>query len=145
MFNRPAQTSRTLHAIKSARPKQLFVIADGSRSNIPGEFEKVNDCSDFLKLVDWECEVVKIFSEVNLGCLRRVVTGLDIVFKNVDKAIIIEDDCMPTLNFFKFTEWGLKEFQNDPLIGMIAGSNLVSHKYRIDSRNGFSTLMNPWG
>ncbi len=145
IFNRPIETRKTINSIKKVEPKQIFVIADGPRQNNPDEMDKVQECRDLLDLVDWECNVIKIFSDVNLGCMRRIVTGLNIVFENVDKAIIIEDDCTPSIDFFKFTEWGLNEFQNDPSIGMISGSNLISHKYKITTRNGFSSLINIWG
>jgi hypothetical protein len=145
IFNRPNVASKTFEEIRKASPEKLLVISDGPRNNIPSEREKVNECRDLVNTIDWECEVIKIYSDVNLGCMRRIVTGLDTVFNIVDKAIILEDDCMPSLNFFRFMEWGLKEFQNDPKIGMISGSNLIAHEYNIEGRNGFSSLINIWG
>lgn len=145
IFNRPLETIMIINAIKKVEPKQIFVIGDGPRQNNPAEIVKVQECRDIINMVDWDCKVTKIFSDVNLGCMKRIVTGLNIVFENVDKAIILEDDCIPTIDFFKFTEWGLNEFQNDPSIGMISGSNLIAHKYKINTRNGFSSLINIWG
>jgi len=145
IFNRHKEAEKTLNAIKKVTPKQLFVIADGPRPGIPNEIGTVRECREILKLIDWNCEVIKIFSDENLGCMRRIVTGLDIVFKMVDRAIILEDDCVPTINFFRFTEWGLKEFEQESSIGMISGSNLISNKYKTSYRNGFSSLINIWG
>jgi hypothetical protein len=145
IFNRQVETKETLGAIKKVKPKQLFVVADGPRPRVNSDVKNVNECRELLKLIDWECDVVKIFSEENLGCMQRIITGLDIVFKSVDRAIILEDDCVPSINFFRFTEWGLGAFQNEAQIGMISGSNLISNKYKTELRNGFSSLINIWG
>lgn len=145
IFNRPDETLKTLLAIQKVRPKKLFVVADGPRSWMPFEDEKVQKCRAILDIIDWDCEIVRIFSDVNLGCMRRIVTGLDTIFRIIESAIILEDDCVPNIDFFRFTEWGLKEYQNDLSIGMISGSNLISHKHSIGTRNGFSTLINIWG
>ena len=45
--------------------------------------------------VDWECQVMTHFAAANMGCRRRVSSGLDWVFDTVEQAIILEDDCLP--------------------------------------------------
>ncbi|WP_197985727.1 hypothetical protein [Leptolyngbya sp. Cla-17] len=37
IFKRPDTTQKVFEAIRQAQPTQLFVIADGSRSDRPGE------------------------------------------------------------------------------------------------------------
>ena len=145
IFNRPEETMRTFTEIRKVKPRQLFIISDGPRKNVAGEFEKVEECRNILNTIDWDCYITRIYSDINLGCMRRIVSGLNEVFRIVDKAIILEDDCVPTLDFFRFMEWGLVEFENDLSIGMISGSNLISNKYKINSRNGYSSLINIWG
>ena len=54
--------------------------------------------------IDWECKLRKIYANSNLGLAKRVQTGLDTVFKEVEKAIILEDDTLPDLSFFRFCE-----------------------------------------
>jgi len=144
-FNRPVETEKTILAIRKVKPKKVYFISDGARANIQNEKNLVKECRDLISLIDWDCDLVKIFSNENLGCMRRIVTGLSEVFNLEEKAIIIEDDCLPTIEFFKFTEWGLKNFENDLDIGMISGSNLICHKDQIELRNGFSNYINIWG
>lgn len=144
-FNRPEETKQVFAAIKEVKPKKLFFISDGPRSHIPNETKLVEDCRNLISLIDWECEIVKVFSDVNLGCMRRIVTGLSEVFSQEEKAIILEDDCLPIVDFFKFMEWGLNKFENDLDIGMISGSNLICHNYAIKYKNGFSDYINIWG
>lgn len=144
-FNRPEETWKTFLAIKEVKPKKLFFISDGPRTHIPDEIKLVDECRGYVNLIDWDCKIVTIYSDTNLGCMRRIVTGLSEVFSLEEKAIILEDDCLPSIAFFKFMEWGLNSFENDIDVGMISGSNLICHKYNIDFNNGFSNYINIWG
>jgi hypothetical protein len=144
-YNRPDVTFETFQAIRAVRPKTLFLISDGPKNNIIGDVDKVLKCLEIINLVDWDCTVIKSISDFNLGCLRRVVTGLDFVFSLVDEAIILEDDCVPSINFFKFLEYGLVHFKDNKRVGMISGSNLIANQYSLDALNGFSIYINIWG
>ena len=55
-----------------------------------------------VEAVDWPCEVSTNYSDVNLGCGERVSSGLDWVFDSVERAIVLEDDCLPHPSFFPF-------------------------------------------
>ena len=145
IFNRPEEAKQTFLAIKKVAPTKLIFISDGARFGVANEQTLVEDCRELSNQVDWDCEVIRIFSNENLGCMRRIVSGLSEVFSFEARAIIIEDDCMPTIDFFKFTEWGLNYYEKDLKVGMISGSNLICHKYQIDFRNGFSNYINIWG
>ena len=102
IFNRPDLTQIVFEAIAKAKPKKLFVVADGPR--FPEEAEKCEQARAVIDRIDWECEVFKNFSDKNLGCGRRISSGIDWVFSSVDEAIILEDDCLPVESFFSFCE-----------------------------------------
>lgn len=80
-----------------------------------------------------------------MGCGIRISSGLDWVFLRVDRAVILEDDCVPDLSFFAFCEELLAKYEMDDRIATISGSNF----YEKDVRNGdsyfFSRRMIPWG
>lgn len=146
IFNRYNETRQLLLAISRVKPSTIFVISDGPRKNINEDFEKVEICRKLVDdIINWDCNVIKIYSPVNLGCYKRVVTGLNEVFSLVDNSIILEDDCIPSLDFFRFCEWGLDFFRSNHQIGLISGSNLVSDIITENSRNGFSKYINIWG
>jgi hypothetical protein len=145
IFNRPQETKIIIDAIKVVSPKKIFVISDGPRDNNFSDRINVEKTRKLTELIDWECDLVKIYREENLGCMINIVKGLNEVFKLTDKAIILEDDCKPNVNFFKFMEWGLENYENNENIGMISGSNLIADKYNIEYRNGFSIFISIWG
>lgn len=122
VFNRPVLTKRVFARIRDARPPQLFVVADGPRLDRPGEAEK---CAEVRRVieegVDWPCELIRDYSDVNLGCGKRVASGITNAFKRVEEAIILEDDCLPEPTFFPFCEELLARYRNEEKVAQIAG------------------------
>ena len=98
IFNRPDLTQRVFEVIAQVRPKQLFVVADGPRFS--EETEKCAQARAVIERVDWDCNVLKNYSEKNLGCGRRISSGIDWVFSHVEEAIFLEDDTLPAESFF---------------------------------------------
>jgi hypothetical protein len=123
IFNRPDKTRRVLQAIAEARPRRLLVIADGPREGHPADVEKCAAARALIEQVDWDCEVVKNYSDVNLGCGRRPATGISWVFDHAEEAIILEDDCLPHPTFFRFCDKLLERYRDDERIMMVAGRN----------------------
>ena len=121
IFNRPDVTRRVFEAIAAARPKRLLVVADGPRND--EEAKRCNETRAIIESVNWDCEVQTNYADVNLGCKRRVSSGLDWVFENCEEAIIVEDDCLPHESFFPFCEELLARYRDDERVGMICGSN----------------------
>ena len=99
LFRRPEQTGRVFERIE-ARPNRLFLIADGPRPIRRGRGARLRAGARRGRAVDWPCEVVRDFADENLGLKRRIPSGLDRVFSEVDEAIILEDDCLPHPSFF---------------------------------------------
>lgn len=145
IFNRPDTTERVFAEIAKAKPSKLLVVADGPRTNRPGETEKCAATRAIIDRVDWDCEVLTLFSEVNLGCKRRVSSGIDWVFEQVEEAIILEDDCLPDPTFFRFCEEMLERYRHDQRIGLISGDNFQFGHRRSDDSYYFSKYVHIWG
>jgi hypothetical protein len=145
VFNRPQLTERVFAAIAAARPPRLLVVADGPRADHPEDPDLVARTRAVIDGVDWPCEVRRCYSDVNLGCRIRVSSGLDWVFSQVDRAIIIEDDCLPDQTFFPFAEALLERYEHDERVHMIAGTNaLAPERFSPDSYY-FSRCYTVWG
>ena len=126
----------------------LLVIADGPRAGRMGEAQKCAEVRAVIETgVDWPCEVRKNYAAANLGCGRRVTSGLDWVFEQVGEAIILEDDCLPDATFFPYCEELLERYRDDERVSLIAGCNFQPEGVR---RGGgetyyFSRYMHCWG
>jgi hypothetical protein len=145
IFKRPDTTERVFDAIRKVKPPKLFLIADGPRVDRPGEAEKCAATRAILERVDWDCEVLKNYSEINLGCGKRVTSGLDWVFDRVEEAIILEDDCLPHLTFFRFCEELLEFYRDDNRIVAISGQNVQFGQRRTEYSYYFSRYNHCWG
>ncbi len=143
IFNRPDTTRRVFDEIKKAKPKQLFVVADGPRNE--EEREKCDAARAVIEQVDWDCEVKKNYSDKNLGCKVRVSSGIDWFFENVEQGIILEDDCLPSQSFFRFCEELLEKYKNDERIMHITGDNFQFGKKRGKAHYFFSIYNHCWG
>lgn len=122
-FNRPDVFKEVFEAVRKSRPSQLFLIQDGPRTSKETDALKVKECRDIASNIDWECEVFQDFSEVNLGCGRRIFTGLTNAFKKVDRLVIIEDDIVISDSFLPFCKVLLEKYKDDERINSISGMN----------------------
>lgn len=145
IFNRPDTTERVFAEIARAKPPMLLVVADGPRVGRPGEAERCEESRAIIDRINWDCDVLTNFSEVNLGCKKRVASGLDWVFEQVPEAIILEDDCLPHPLFFRFCAELLERYRNDDRIAMISGDNFQFGRKRGDSSYYFSRYNHIWG
>ncbi|MEZ5275161.1 MAG: hypothetical protein R3F07_02125 [Opitutaceae bacterium] len=124
VFNRPDYTRRVLEVLRMVRPADVFLVADGPRADQPDDAARCLEVRNLLEEgIDWPCRVQRKFADTNLGCGERIASGLAWVFGQVDRAIILEDDCLPETSFFPFCQELLERFSGDQRIGMIAGTN----------------------
>lgn len=123
IFNRREAAARVFAAIRAARPAKVFVIADGPRPGVASDAENCRATRAILDKVDWPCQVCRLFAQTNLGLRRNVSEGLDWLFQQTERAIVLEDDCLPDPSFFPFCEELLERYAEDPGVGMIGGTN----------------------
>lgn len=145
IFNRPDTTRKVFDAIRKAEPRELFLIADGPRANVPGEFDKCEMTKKIVENIDWDCKVYRDYSDVNLGCGKRISTGISWVFSKVDEAIFLEDDCLPHPSFFRFCSEMLDYYKHDERIMFISGDNFQFNRRQSQSSYYFSSFSHVWG
>jgi hypothetical protein len=145
IFNRPANTATVFDVIRQVKPSKLFVIADSARPDRVGEAEKCAAARAVIETIDWDCEVFKDYSDHNLGCAKRISSGLHWVFEQVDEAIILEDDCVPHPTFFRFCAELLERYRHDPRIAVISGQNMQFGQKRTEYSYYFSRYNHCWG
>jgi hypothetical protein len=134
IFNRTDTTRQVFEKIRAARPKKLLVIADGPRADRPGEAEQCAATRAIIDEVDWDCEVHRNFAETNMTIRLRISSGMTWAFELVDKAIILEHDCLPSPSFFEYCAELLDRYESDERIMMISGQNhLFGHAETADS------------
>ena len=64
------------------------------------DIKLVKKTRNLIDKINKNKKVIKIYSDKNLGLRQRIITGLNKVFEKEKQAIILEDDCIPTKEFF---------------------------------------------
>lgn len=142
-YHRPALLARVFEAVAAARPSRLFLIADGPRD----EADRA-DCLAARQVVEqlsWPCQVQRFYAETNLGVKRRVSSGLEWVFDQVEEAIILEDDCLPGPSFFSYCQELLDRYRRDDRVFAIGGGNYQFGRKRSQHSYHFSGYCSIWG
>lgn len=121
VFNRPDVTRRTLERIREAAPSELLLIADGPRAGNDDDVAKCAAVRRELEAIDWPCRVRRRYSDQNLGLVGNIEGGLDWAFEQVTEAIILEDDCLPNRDFFRFCSELLDRYREADEVWQIAG------------------------
>ncbi|SDY32118.1 hypothetical protein SAMN05421644_1496 [Allochromatium warmingii] len=145
VFNRPDTTAQVFEAIRQARPPRLYVAADGARAGRDGEAERVAKVRDIATAVDWSCDVKTLFREQNLGCKLAVSSAITWFFEQEEQGIILEDDCLPHPDFFRFCDVLLERYAEDERVSVITGDNFQRGRRRGDASYYFSKYNHVWG
>ncbi len=144
MFNRPTTTAEVFAKIREYAPEQLFVVADGPRAHKQKEEVLCQQTREVIQ-IDWDCQLTTIYSDQNLGCKQRVYTGLNEVFSSVEEAIILEDDCVPHIDFFHYCETMLDYYKDESQIVCISGFNATPEDPGMQESYSFTIIPESWG
>ncbi|WP_017731984.1 hypothetical protein [Nafulsella turpanensis] len=145
VFNRPETTKRIFEVIQKVKPKQLFIAADGPRENNPYDEVLCEKVKKIISFVDWDCEVKTLFRDINLGCKLAPSLAITWFFEHVEEGIILEDDILPHIDFFRFAQKMLHQYADDERIMMISGFNVASCWKEEKQDYHFSLFGGCWG
>lgn len=142
IYKRRHTTFKVFEQISKVKPEKLFIIGDGPK-NVNEQETIYSIRSDLEKSVTWDCNLQLVYADKNMGLANRVTTGLDEVFKKVDKLIILEDDTHPDISFFYFCQEMLERYENNNRIGHVSGCNHYETDFVVSYY--FCSIANIWG
>ncbi len=148
IFNRPDSTRRVMRCLKMAQPNRLYIAADGPRLKTHNsDIDLCEQARAIAISVDWPCDVFTLFRDTNLGCKRAVSSAINWFFENEEEGIILEDDCLPHIDFFRFCSHGLNRYRNNESVYVITGDNFQDGIHRGDLGDSyyFSKYPHCWG
>ncbi len=137
---------RVFATIRAARPRFLFVAADGPRSDRPDEQATCDQVRSLvLQNIDWNCQVFTLLRSRNLGCKAAVCSAISWFFEHVEEGIIMEDDTLPDPSFFSYCESLLERYRQEPRVLHIGGNNFQFGRPRGSASYYFSKFPHIWG
>lgn len=147
-FNRSDTTKRTLTQIAKVKPPRIYLACDGARS--ANEAEAIAKLrQEIINNINWNCLIYTRFLEVNLGCKHAVSSAISWFFSHEDQGIILEDDCLPTIGFFRFCDELLEYYADNQQVMMISGFSALGFcpttQKNLESSYYFSKYNHIWG
>jgi hypothetical protein len=143
IYKRPDLTFRVFEVIRKIKPENLIIVADGP---IDATEKRLTDLTRIIVSdIDWTCNVKRLYSDVNLGCTKRIITGLNEAFSIYEKLIIIEDDCLPSISFFRYCSELLDKYNDNYDIMHISGSNILGQQNLSEDYFFTNIAFPPWG
>ena len=144
-YIRPKNTELLLNLL-ATNQNTIFVFNDGLKNS---KYEKQHTETRKVILKFKKKNKIKIiFAKKNLTQKKNLPHALNIIFKKYDRAIILEDDCIPNKSFFKFCNLLLEKYKDDNRISQISGNNFLNFK-NFKRRNNdsyfFSMFTSSWG
>lgn len=131
---------KVLENIRKYNPAKLYVFSDGPQS---GNAEEVATVREIFSSLDFQGEVKTNFLAGNLGPGPAINRAIDWFFENEDEGVILEEDCVPTEDFFLLAEHVLERYRHDERVWGMTGSNTASLKF--EASYGFIRQPLIWG
>jgi len=144
LYRRPRLVSELLVALRAVQPSKIWLVADGPKNSREAELCQQARL-EAENAICWPCDVRRVYADANLGLKKRIETGLDQVFGLEAEAVILEEDCHPTPDFFPFCEAMLKKYRNEPKVGAISGNCFLPKKQVLATDYYFSRYVHIWG
>ncbi len=145
IFNRPDFVKNLIDILREVQPTELYVAADGPRDGNAQDIERCHSARNEIESVDWECKIHKKYSDKNLGCGFNPSDGITWALNNSGESIILEDDCMPSIDFFKYCDELLEKYREDDRVMMISGNNHTLGKCNLFYSYAFSHHTQTYG
>jgi hypothetical protein len=123
-FNRPALAKKLIKKVNKYYFKKIYIFADGPRNNNQNDDHLCSSVRKIIENTKWKSSVYLRFNKKNYGCALNVALAIKFFFSKVSKGQVLEDDCIPTKNFFDFTKYFLEKYKyKKNTIGAISGVN----------------------
>jgi len=121
-FNRPEILEKQFRSISYRTDLELFFACDGPRNN--SDYSNIQDNWDLVeKYFGHIPENRKLTRKLNLGCKLAMKENIDWFFDSNKYGLVLEDDCIPNSDFFKYIGRSLVDYEATRNIGSVSGTN----------------------
>ena len=130
--------------IKKAKPSILFIISDGGRNE--KEWNAIRANRKMIdEGIDWECTIYRIYEDQNQGMYAMARKAHSLIWSKVDRCILLEDDILPSVSFFRYCAELLEKYKDDLRVNVICGMNHLGISENVNTDYFFSRQGSIWG
>ncbi len=144
LYRRPELVRQLVGCLRMDRPNKIWLVADGPKG--PDEEELCQQTRQAAEReISWPCELRRVYAGANLGLRRRLETGLDEVFAREPEAVVLEEDCHPTEDFYPFCSEMLAKYRKHPEVAGISGNCFLPRTTEMSTDYFYSRYLHIWG
>jgi len=147
-YNRPSHLRRVLISLENYKIDRINIFLDGPKNKddkiIQKEIIQIIKDHQYNKSIDKKIYI----SKKNKGLAKSITNGLDTLSKKYDYVLVLEDDCIPRNELFKYIFKNLSRLNQKDLAGICCYQipkihNLFKSKKTIE--NLIFKYFIPWG
>lgn len=143
-YRRPDNLQRCLNSLlknPECANSDLYIFIDGPKS--AAELMEVQSTIEVAEHVVGFKSISVVKRDRNLGLANSIRTGIDRIFLNHDKVIVLEDDLVTSSSFLGYMNQSLATFENTSQVISVQGSNYFANA--LLSQPFFLTGADCWG
>ncbi len=148
VYNRADHALQTLQALAKndlAQESELFIYADGPKSNTTDEQRaKIAEVRCVIRQEQWCGKVHIIESEKNKGLADSIIGGVTETVNKYGRVIVLEDDIYTSPGFLRHMNEALEMYKDDEQVMQVSGY-IYPHKYKAPVDTCFLRIMSCWG
>ncbi len=145
VYNRPYTTKKIVANLvnhPNIGEMELFVFSDGPK--FEHDLDSIEEVRKIIENLHVCKKLNKYYSEKNLGLANSVISGINKVFENNNKIIVLEDDLEISPFFLEYMNFYLTLYETNINVGTIQG-----FQFPIKSKSKepvfFDKFVNCWG
>lgn len=145
IYQRSDLMEQLIEPLRRVRVARLYIAADGPCSGDLRGSVQCRKAREVVNMIDWPCEVKTLFRRENLGVFEAVSQAIDWFFSFEEEGVILEEDCIPHEDFFRYCAELLTRYRDFPQIMQISGTNFQPSPRSGGASYFFSRYNHVWG
>ena len=125
VYNRPEHTRQTVEGLlgnAEAKDSTLYIFADGPKATATdADKAKISAVRAYIHSISGFRDIVIKEQETNQSLAVSTINGMTEIFRHHDKAIMMEDDDVPTPYFLDYVNRCLDRYDTDERIWCVSG------------------------
>jgi hypothetical protein len=117
-YNRPDHLKRVLSGLQRNNVRHLYLFSDGAKDS--QDNKQVSDVRKIIDQIEW-CRTTVTARDHNIGLAESLTSGIERVFEDHERIIVLEDDCVPAPNFISFINTALERYADDERVMNVNG------------------------
>ncbi|WP_080505168.1 glycosyltransferase family 2 protein [Halorubrum aethiopicum] len=117
-YNRPDHLRRVLSGLQRNDVDHLYIFADGAING--QDQQQISDVREIIDQIEW-CRTTVTAHDHNIGLAESLTSGIERVFEDHERIIVLEDDCVPAPNFVSFMNTSLERYADNERVMNVNG------------------------